>query len=184
MTNNQIKYQEHTERMRSNRANEAETNRHNLAMEGLQYYANQETIRSHKASEAETNRSNVAREKETTRANKANEVLKSQANTISAAVQRETAQHNRAMEERDLLNLTQQSYFNTWTASTRDKELEHKGKELRLKEDQVDIEAAKHSETVRHNLAMEDIQYASNVGSLIGSAIGSLGRLLGGMKLK
>lgn len=184
MTNNQIKYQEHTEKMRSNRANEAETYRHNMAMEGLQYYANQETIRSHQASERETNRSNVAREREATRANKANELLKSESNAISAAVQRETAQHNRAMEERDLLNLSQQSYFNTWSASTRDKELEHKGKELRLKEDQVDIEAAKHSETVRHNLAMEDIQFASNVGSLIGSGINTLGRLLGGVVRK
>lgn len=179
MTNNQIRYWEHVEKQRSNRASEAETNRHNLAVESLQYYANQEQVRANKAREGENVRSNVARERENTRANKASEVVRSESNRISAAVQRETAQHNRAMEERDLLNLTQQSYFNTWQASQRETELEQKQQSINQREAELDLEAAKHSETVRHNLETEGNTRASTWANLIGSGISTVGRYLG-----
>lgn len=184
MTNNQIKYWENVERQRSNRANEAETNRHNLAMEGLQYYANQETIRSNKAKEQETTRSNKAREVETNRANVAGELIRTTSNTISANVQRETARHNRSMEVRDLMQLA-----NTRRELTANYQLTSKSQELQQQkinqdEARIDIAAAQLAEDVRHNLATEANTRASTWSNLIGSVASTVGRVVGPLSLK
>lgn len=120
MTRNQILYQEHLEKARSNRAGEdltrlrdEETKRSNLTSESLTARRDAETARSNqaretetsrsnlaneleksranRAQEAESHRSNVARETETNRSNLANELLKSREI-------HETATHNRNVE--------------------------------------------------------------------------------------
>lgn len=84
MTANQIKYQEHLERARSNLAQEDETKRSNLAGEALRRSEIEETSRHNLVTEKETERSNREREMETKRSNLAREL--------------ETSKHNRAQE--------------------------------------------------------------------------------------
>lgn len=94
MTDIQVKYAQHLESVRANRARETEQNRANLANEA-------ETKRSNLAREFETNRSNIAREtetnrhnlvienhslrslQETERSNRANEAIRSKANDVA-----------------------------------------------------------------------------------------------------
>lgn len=102
MTANQIAYQRNLETARSNRANEVETKRHNLADEGLGIKSLSESQRHNRATESETNRSNLAREMETTRSNLAKEALTSSYNRAMIAQGwssiQETARANQARE--------------------------------------------------------------------------------------
>lgn len=73
MTANQIAYQRSLEEGRANRAREIETNRTNLANEGLKLQEVQEVHRSNVVREEETKRSNIAKETEAERSNRAKE---------------------------------------------------------------------------------------------------------------
>lgn len=121
MTQNQIAYWELEEKKRSNRVQEGETKRHNVATEFIQAGTLEENKRHNVVSEgiafgtlAETERSNKARESETHRTNLANEALKHESNLYSrevgmaqvaesnrhnVATENETARHNMASEE-------------------------------------------------------------------------------------
>lgn len=102
MTANQINYWKLQEDKRSNRAKETETNRSNLANEGLTRQRDANTLylgtinaaenqRHNLATETETNRSNVAKEQETYRSNVARE---SENNRSNLAREQENYRHN------------------------------------------------------------------------------------------
>nr|BBC20574.1 hypothetical protein [Dromedary picobirnavirus] len=102
MTQMQLQYHTLQETKRSNRAREddedvknRETQRHNVATEGISMNTLSETVRSNRAKEFETNRSNVAKETETNRANLAKETETYRSNV---AKERETVRSNMANE--------------------------------------------------------------------------------------
>lgn len=102
MTRNQILYQEHLEKVRSNRAGEdltrrrdEETKRANLASESMTAHRDAETARANQAREQETNRSNLANELEKNRSNRAQESENFRANSAREA---ETHRSNLAIE--------------------------------------------------------------------------------------
>lgn len=177
------------ETIRHNTAYEEEAARHNAAVE-------YETYRSNLAREAETYRSNVRREQQTDAYNRAYVALQNeqnriaglraqeehrsnlaaeqinrdrnsvqaQANAIQQQANRALAEHNVVME--NLQN--KQIQTNYWTSQ----------KTLNQNEARLDLDVARHSETVRHNKSTENISSAGTVSGLIGSALNAGSRVL------
>lgn len=160
-----------TETNRSNLAKEAETHRANLASEALHIGTLQETIRANQAREAENYRHNVTVEAETHRSNVASESIsregnsiRAQANAIQAEANRQLATHNVVME--NIQNKQVETNYRLGVGAQQQAEA------------RLDLDTARHSETVRHNVASENIGQAGTVSGLIGSALNAAGRMV------
>lgn len=157
VTQTQVAYWNYKENQKHNRISEAEEQRSHLADEAERFLHNRET-------ERETHRHYLASETETERADKANELIKTQqlsetvrSDYANEAINRErndeTARSNRANEE-----------------INRDKV-----KEMRIHNRKTETnEANKLDETKRHNKRVEEYTSSDNVWSNIISALNSL----------
>lgn len=161
MTRNQILYQEHVEKKRSNQAteqltaardteaarhnvvSEKETQRHNTVTEG-------ETERSNRAREIETNRSNLAREFETNRSNLTNEALR-------AAELSESMRTHKANESLTGANI--QESIRSHLAN----EFETNRANLARESETNRSNLASEFEQNRHNVSNENLQSTANI---------------------
>lgn len=157
MTRNQILYQEHLEKKRTNLANEkltaardSETARSNVARET-------ETNRSNLARELETNRANVARETETNRSNLANELLR--AKELSESVRTHLA--NESIGRTNAA--TNAAVAREQQRSNLAREFESNRSNVAHEQETNRSNLAKEAETNRHNVESENLQSTSNV---------------------
>lgn len=156
-------YSTEKENIRHNVVSESELNRHNLTSESLS-----------KQQLDELGRHNLAVEGETARSNRASEALGYASNRVNAARVAEESLHNRNTEG---LTQSQQELVRYQT----DTNAALKQQEINQAETKIDISAAQHSETVRHNLRTEELEGAKTVTGVGGTLISTLGRVMSSM---
>lgn len=172
MTNTQVNYWNFREAVRSNKAIQRETKRHNLASESVSERSLAETARSNLAKEALT-REAQSEQKRSNLANESREYSK----------YLETARSNRAREANDLLSISvagRQASTSAYLASetaraNRARELETNRSNISSEEIRRSLGNAEAVERERHNRASERNQL---LGSGISSSIGALGRVI------
>lgn len=172
MTNTQVSYWNYMENRRSNKANQREVKRHNLASESLSERSLAETSRSNLAKEALTREA----QSEQRRSNLANE-------SREYSKHLETARSNRAREANDLLSISvagKQAATSAYLASetaraNRARERETNRSNISNEEIKRSLGNVEAAETNRHNRATERNQILT---SGVGSASNVLGRVI------
>nr|AVX53306.1 putative ORF1 [Marmot picobirnavirus] len=188
MTKNQLEYWAQQETKRSNLANLAEVNRHNLAVERLTAANQSEAARHNTASEAEAHRANVQSEQ-----------IRRDSNAISWSGLTETVQHNRASEDTNLLLAAasgrqasaalQQASANQFSAITSRHAQQETARhnfmqELLKRQELTDVDVRdtrRNTETARANAARERIDREGNwlraASQVIGTAFSTLAKV-------
>jgi len=170
VTRNQIDYLKHLETVRSNKANESETKRSNVANENIKIEYNTQSL-------AETKRHNIAgeaaegfRNRETQRHNVAGEKLEagkvSETNRhnlftegISAATLDETIRSNQARESETMRSNQAKEYENfRHNTSMEQVEVGRLNENIRHNQATENLESTKIQETQRHNMMSEGLE--------------------------